>query len=316
VSYLAGTDIRHYYRKQIWDSQTIVSYSRSLNRHIHLDIGAGAGAQIKKPSPIDILNSDQYFLFQKYFPDKKYFFSILSISLYDRRYIKYENLNVFYLSEFFPRGLFWEWTQKAGRGLYKHAQENIQDNSVSEEATLLEEMVIQFSHPCTDNSSWQLRIEHFSRNFPGKGFDSSVDLLHSATVHLFVKNFFDGTFIILGRLLSANQTYYADAVNSAALLRGYLFNEFSSSLLVSSILEYRSHPLRFWYFALGWVVFGEYHSLNQNLQNNILRSVGLGLRIMLPDISYAIFWVDLSYPLDRSDHISDRLLSFGLNQQF
>lgn len=308
LALLPGTEIPLIYRRKQLQSETLLVYSFGFLRKLNFGLGAGISAR-EYEHQID-LNKEDYDIFSHLYKRKDDQYLILSFSTYHSDYRQTRNLNLFRLSEFLRRGFSMTFTERMGQG---------KDPDDKDAILFMQDSELAYNYFFTSSDilrlSWTSHSRISANNISQASLSNAKDVYNVMSLRYYLRRLIPGNIIFYTSLASLYESQYFTILRSGELFRGYLFNEFVSEKFLSMVGEYRSPSLSYWYFTFGFVLFYEQHYLDWNLNADRLRSVGAGVRLMFPDISYSLLRIDFAWPLDRNDNLADRILSFGFQQQ-
>ncbi len=112
-----------------------------------------------------------------------------------------------------------------------------------------------------------------------------------------------------------NQSF---SLGSDSGVRGVKSRFYTGNRAFRSNLEVRTAPLNIWIFHAGLVLFYDVGSAAKTWdQMNATHTLGLGLRVLSPQVSSQVFRIDLGFPIIGRGIQEHRLLpSFGIGQAF
>lgn len=128
----------------------------------------------------------------------------------------------------------------------------------------------------------------------------------------------------LGRVIARNNFFAIEKarddqkfiLGNESGLRGAISDEYEGSKGFIANLEFRSAPIDLWIFQTGAVAFydagGAFDNLSKARSNH---SIGMGIRMLMPQVSSVIFRFDLAYVL-HGQRRNSFVPSFGTEQAF
>lgn len=97
-----------------------------------------------------------------------------------------------------------------------------------------------------------------------------------------------------------------------SVLRGYASNAFTGSQSVSFNGELRTEPLRLWSVYTGAAAFIDMGDAFDRFSSlSLKKSVGLGLRVLLPQFNRAVIRADLGFPITGGFRVGTAVVEFG-----
>jgi hypothetical protein len=130
---------------------------------------------------------------------------------------------------------------------------------------------------------------------------------------------------VLMQLRHHNIEQHLSYLGSAQALRGYLSGQFAGENLIRFNVEFRSLPLVFFTIHLGFVAFYDGGGLwagsdpfqpSRELPFIYRQSLGLGLRLLIPQFSKGVMRLDVGFPLTAEPGPFVNWLSLSYNQAF
>jgi hypothetical protein len=308
LAYLPFTDIRYIYRKL--EHNFSFKILRSFGKDLKLDIISGAGGWLEFKNPIDILSASQMEKFQQLLRERSDFFLIFALRLYENNFVRLYNYKSLEISEYLLSGSSLKIEMNPGSGFNQKGKKTF---FVTHALKYSFNWILPWKDLIEINASYQSR---FNEDGLSEKFLES-DSLYSGDASYVIRLAFLGSLFIRISGAHIKNPFYLSPLDSQDQFRGYLYNEFQGDRLFKGLLEMRTIAIRFWYFAVGAILFYEMESLGYNEFPHAIRALGTGLRIMMPEVKSSLIRIDFSYPLDSSDnHYRERFLSLGYFQQF
>ncbi|MBM4361343.1 MAG: BamA/TamA family outer membrane protein, partial [Deltaproteobacteria bacterium] len=128
-----------------------------------------------------------------------------------------------------------------------------------------------------------------------------------------------GRFVVDGFSLDRYRNYLnpLQSLGGTTRLRGYRAAAFVGPSALVTNVELRTPPVQVFSILAGLAAFYDAGDAFRRREEMVLRQgVGLGLRILVPQIERVVFRVDLATPLDRSDPAGETTVVAQFRQAF